>query len=43
MADVVDPHVLRHFDLGKKLGQGAYGIVWKAINRTSDGGIEEVL
>ena len=35
MADVVDPHVLRHFDVGKKLGQGAYGIVWKAINRTS--------
>eukprot|EP01082_Thalassiosira_pseudonana_P012247 g10999.t1 g10999 contig46:182186-183491(-) len=35
MADVVDPHVLRHCDVGKKLGQGAYGIVWKAINRTS--------
>ncbi|KAL3795225.1 hypothetical protein HJC23_008310 [Cyclotella cryptica] len=35
MADVIDPRVLRRFDVCQKLGQGAYGIVWKATQRKS--------
>lgn len=34
MADaVIDPAVLHQFDICHKVGQGAYGIVWKAIHR----------
>ena len=35
MTDVIDPRVLRRFDVEQKLGQGAYGIVWKARHRKS--------
>ncbi|KAF7457907.1 putative cell-cycle-assocaited protein kinase ERK7 [Cryptosporidium felis] len=33
MSDRVDRHVLRKYELVKKLGKGAYGIVWKSIDR----------
>ncbi len=34
MADaIIDPAVLHQFDICHKVGQGAYGIVWKAIHR----------
>jgi mitogen-activated protein kinase 15 len=33
MSEEVDPHVLRRFELCQKLGKGAYGIVWKAIEK----------
>nr|AZL94365.1 peroxiredoxin 1 [Nephromyces sp. MMRI] len=33
MNDEVDKHVLRKYELIQKLGQGAYGIVWKASDR----------
>mmetsp|Transcript_4362 Transcript_4362/g.6339 ORF Transcript_4362/g.6339 Transcript_4362/m.6339 type:complete len:377 (-) Transcript_4362:719-1849(-) len=35
MTDEVEPHVLRRFDVCQKLGRGAYGIVWKAIDKRS--------
>ena len=35
MTDVIDPRVLRRYDVEQKLGQGAYGIVWKARHRKS--------
>lgn len=35
MTDVIDPRVLRRYDVEQKLGQGAYGIVWKAKHRKS--------
>lgn len=35
MADAIDPRVLRRYDVCRKLGQGAYGIVWKATHRKS--------
>jgi mitogen-activated protein kinase 15 len=28
----VDGHVLQNYTIQKRLGKGAYGIVWKAIN-----------
>ncbi|KAH8581813.1 mitogen-activated kinase 1 [Cryptosporidium sp. chipmunk genotype I] len=33
MCDRVDRHILRKYELVKKLGKGAYGIVWKSIDR----------
>ncbi len=33
---IIDPAVLHQFDICHKVGQGAYGIVWKAKHRTSD-------
>ncbi len=29
----MEPHILRKFDILQKLGKGAYGIVWKAIDK----------
>ncbi|KAF2881177.1 hypothetical protein ILUMI_25002 [Ignelater luminosus] len=29
----IDEHILKRFDIQKRLGKGAYGIVWKAIDR----------
>ena len=33
MSEEIEPHILRKFDIIQKLGKGAYGIVWKAIDR----------
>ncbi len=33
MADQIEPHILRKFEIIQKLGKGAYGIVWKAIDK----------
>eukprot|EP01069_Polyplicarium_translucidae_P006901 Polyplicarium_translucidae@DN3038_c0_g1_i1.p1 len=33
MSDDVDRHVLRKYEISQKLGKGAYGIVWKAVDR----------
>jgi hypothetical protein len=35
MSEDVDAHVLRRFELCQKLGKGAYGIVFKAIEKVS--------
>lgn len=31
----IDKHVLRKYDVQQKLGKGAYGIVWKAVDRAT--------
>ncbi|KAL6070901.1 Mitogen-activated protein kinase [Balamuthia mandrillaris] len=31
--DEIDRHVLRKYEVGQKLGKGAYGIVWKATKK----------
>lgn len=31
----IDEHIMKRFDIKKRLGKGAYGIVWKAIDRKS--------
>lgn len=29
----IDEHILKRFDIKKRLGKGAYGIVWKAVDK----------
>jgi mitogen-activated protein kinase 15 len=31
----VDTHILRYYEIQKRLGKGAYGIVWKAVDKRS--------
>ncbi len=35
MADTIDAKILTRFEVERKLGRGAYGIVWKIIDRKS--------
>ncbi len=35
MSEEIDKHVLKRYDVGQKLGKGAYGIVWKSIDKKS--------
>lgn len=35
MSEEIDKHVLRKYDVLQRLGRGAYGIVWKAIDKKS--------
>jgi serine/threonine protein kinase len=36
LISLTDKHVLRKYDVVQKLGKGAYGIVWKAIDKKSN-------
>jgi len=33
MTEKIEPHILRKFDIVQKLGKGAYGVVWKAVDK----------
>mmetsp|Transcript_50889 Transcript_50889/g.162889 ORF Transcript_50889/g.162889 Transcript_50889/m.162889 type:complete len:366 (+) Transcript_50889:175-1272(+) len=33
MSEEIDKHVLRKYEICQKLGKGAYGVVWKAIDK----------
>jgi len=35
VSEDIDKHVLRKYEICQKLGKGAYGVVWKAINKKS--------
>lgn len=35
MSEEIDRHVTRKYEIAQKLGKGAYGIVWKAIDKRS--------
>lgn len=36
MSEEIDKHVLRKYEIGAKLGKGAYGIVWKATDKKTN-------
>ena len=33
MPDEVENHIVKRYEIKKRLGKGAYGIVWKATDR----------
>ena len=35
MSEEIDRHVQRRYDVIQKLGKGAYGIVWRALDKKS--------
>ena len=35
MTEEIDKHVLKKYEVQQRLGKGAYGIVWRALDRKS--------
>ncbi|CAK73063.1 unnamed protein product (macronuclear) [Paramecium tetraurelia] len=33
MSDEIEPHILKRYEIVSKIGKGAYGVVWKAIDK----------
>jgi len=33
MSEAIEPHISRKYEIVSKLGKGAYGIVWKCIDK----------
>jgi mitogen-activated protein kinase 15 len=33
MSEDIEPHIYKKFDIDQKLGKGAYGVVWKAVDK----------
>ena len=37
MSEEIERHVVRKFEIAGRLGKGAYGVVWKAIDKKTRG------
>lgn len=35
MSENIEDHIFKKFEIIQKLGKGAYGVVWKAIDKKS--------
>lgn len=33
MNEEIEPHIHKRFDIQQKMGKGAYGVVWKAVDK----------
>lgn len=33
MSEDIEPHILKRYEIIQKLGKGAYGVVWKAVDK----------
>lgn len=33
MNEDIEPHILKRYEVIRRIGKGAYGIVWKALDR----------
>ena len=33
MSENIEPHILKRYEIIQKMGKGAYGVVWKAIDK----------
>ena len=36
MTEEIEPHIIKKFEILSKLGKGAYGVVWKAVEKKSN-------
>lgn len=36
MAEEIEPHVLRRYEIQRKIGSGAYGHVWRVVDRRNN-------
>ena len=36
MSDAIEAHLIEKFEIVRRLGKGAYGIVWQAIKRSDE-------
>ena len=35
MSEEVESHIIKRYEIIKKIGKGAYGIVWKVVDKRS--------
>ena len=33
MSEDIEPHILKRYEVVRRIGKGAYGVVWKALDK----------
>lgn len=33
MSEDIEPHILKRYEIVRRIGKGAYGVVWKALDK----------